>query len=444
MSSVSIDTALPYHDRPSGPRFGTVYILCVPLLAGIAVMRGSALRIGEFNYTGFLWTSALIAGCLLLLVEKGFRPEYRAYFPLAPWLMWLAVVGASFTWMDEPGLPQVRDAMQLGMPVMVGVIAGLFVRSRQRLVQLVHAFYYSVPVLWCFSLLWFFTDFDEASRPDIYVEKRALALTAVLIGGLYITGTKREFVRGWVGWLVCFGVTVVTGSRTASLVMLLLPILNPVTLNPLRKIAVMTVMGVIALTVYLTPSFQERTFGVDSGRESNLAQGEFDSSGRFDAWPLILEESLERPWLGHGVGTVQRFVPEVWKGVSAPHNDFLRVGFELGIFGLVAFLAVMIWQLWSLSCLVRSTDGVVQQVAGAAWLGLAAFLPIAFTDNPITYTLCYMNPLFVLIGAAYSVAQDDSVDSIPVEDIGTDAFPETITGNAGLNNQSESLHDKFD
>lgn len=438
MSNVSLDTVIPYDNRQSSPRLGMLYILCVPFLAGIAVMRGNALRIGEFNYTGFLWTIALIAGGLLLLVEKGLRPEYRAYFPLAPWLMWLTVVVASFTWTDEPGLPQVRDAVQLGMPLMVGVLAGLFVRSRRRLVQLIHAFYYSVPLLWCFSLLWFFTDFDEVLRPDIYVEKRALALTAVLIGGLYITGTKREFVRGWIGWLVCFGATVVTGSRTASLVMLLLPILNPVTLNPLRKLAVITVMGVIALTVYLTPSFQERTFGGDSGGASNIAQGEFDSSGRFDAWPLILEEALERPWLGHGVGTVQRFVPEVWKGVSAPHNDFLRLGFELGILGLVTFLGVLIWQLWSLGCLIRSTDGVVQQVAGAAWLGLAAFLPIAFTDNPITYTLCYMNPLFALIGAAYSVAQDEGVDSTFAEDIGTAALPENFIGNTALNKNSDS------
>ena len=60
------------------------------------------------------------------------------------------------------------------------------------------------------------------------------------------------------------------------------------------------------------------SLAISSGSEEE----EFDSSGRFEAWPLILEEALQHAWLGHGVGTAQRFVPEVWPGVVAPHNDY--------------------------------------------------------------------------------------------------------------------------
>jgi hypothetical protein len=37
-------------------------------------------------------------------------------------------------------------------------------------------------------------------------------------------------------------------------------------------------------------------------------------------------------------------------------------------------------------------------------------LPLAFTDNPIVYHLWYMNPVFALIGAAYSVANHEELD----------------------------------
>ena len=67
----------------------------------------------------------------------------------------------------------------------------------------------------------------------------------------------------------------------------------------------------------------------------------------------------------------------------------------------------------SLGRWVRRTDGVVQQAFAAAWLALAVFLPIAFTDNPITYTLCFMNPVFALIGAAYSVAGNEEHNRLP-------------------------------
>ncbi len=388
-------------DRLPWPRLGTLYIFSVPFLAGIATMRGESLALAGFNYTGFLWSSVLLIGVFLLLLERGLRPANRIHLPLAYWLVWLTLVGMSFLWIDAPALPQVREAVQMGVPVLMGVLAGLFVRLRERLEQLLHAFYYAVPVLWVFAVLWACTDFDEAVRLDVFVEKRALALTAVIVGGVYMAGLQREQARGWIGWILCLGVTVVTGSRMASLAMLLLPLLNPVVRNPVRKTAILMTIGLVGLAVYLTPTFQERFFG---GKSYGAVQGEFDSAGRFDAWPLILAEALREPWFGHGIGTVQRFVPEVWPGVPHPHNDYLRVGYELGAVGVVLFVAVMIWQLVSLGRWVRRTDGVVQQAFAASWLALAVFLPIAFTDNPMTYTLCYMNPVFVLMGASYSVA----------------------------------------
>ena len=280
----------------------------------------------------------LVVGVFLLLLEKGLRSSNHVYLPLAHWLVWLTLVGTSFLWIEAPALPQIREAVQLAMPVMVGILAGLFVRTRERLEQLFHAFYYSVPILWAIAVLWACTDFDESIRTDIYIEKRALAISAVVVGGIYMAGIRRERLRGWIGWGLCLGVTVVTGSRTASLAMLLLPLLNPVVRNFWRKTAVLVTIALIGLGLYLTPIFQERFFG---GTSYGTVQGEFDSAGRFDAWPLILEEALRYPWFGHGIGTVQRFVPEVWPGVPHPHNDYLRVGYELGVVGLTLFLVAL-------------------------------------------------------------------------------------------------------
>ena len=163
------------------------------------------------------------------------RPRVHSYFPLLPWLPWLAIMGASLAWVDHGGLPEVRDAVQLGMPVLVGVIAGQFVRTPQRMQQLVRAFYWSIPILWAFALLWFFTDLDQYWRTDMYVEKRALALTAILIGALAVAGGKREPILGSLVWFACFGITMITGSRTASLVMLMLPLFNPVSRDSRAK-----------------------------------------------------------------------------------------------------------------------------------------------------------------------------------------------------------------
>ena len=89
-----------------------------------------------------------------------------------------------------------------------------------------------------------------------------------------------------------------------------------------------------------------------------------------------------------------------------------RIGYEEGTVGLVVFLAVMIWQIFSLRRLVRQSDGVVQQFAGAAWLVWMAFVIIAYTDNPITYSLCFMNPLFAMMGVAYAASRGNASDAL--------------------------------
>lgn len=399
-----------YDDSLTGPpalQLGTWYVLAVPLLAAMATLRGDSLQIAGFNYTGFLWLGALAVGIGLFIVEKAVRPDHRIQMPLVLWAAWLLVVVASFAWMDYAGGSEARVTLQLAMPVVVGVLASLFIRTRAQLTQLVNACYAIVPLLFLLAIAWAATNLDAELRTDVYIEKRAAALTAVIIGGLFLAGAPSHFWRAWLGWGACVGVTVITGSRMATLAMLLLPIFNPVSRQPMRKLATVAVALLVGMVIYLTPAFQERFFAGESAGVADIASGNFDSAGRFDAWPLILERAWDRPWLGHGVGTVERIMADVWGEMKAPHNDYLRVGYELGIVGLAVFLSVMLIQLFRLGREVRQSDGVVQQAFAAAWLGLFIFLPIAVTDNPITYNLCFMDPVFALMGAAYSVSREE-------------------------------------
>jgi O-antigen ligase len=234
---------------------------------------------------------------------------------------------------------------------------------------------------------------------------RGLALTTVVVAAVFIAGSQRSFWRGWLGWFACLGLTLATGSRIASVAILVLPILNPADRNVFRRIVVLAVVLAVGVGLCFTPQVQSRFFYGESGDMSKIANGEFDTSGRFDAWPPVLDEALTRPLLGHGEGTVKFFLATVWEDVLHPHNDYLRLGYEIGIIGLGMYLAVISWQLWSAHRLVLETNGVVRQAFAAAWLGLAAFLLIAWTDNPIVYNLWFMDPIFAILGAAYGVAR---------------------------------------
>jgi len=408
MSNVSHSLTAPaVHAGSPALNLGLIYTLCVPLLAGVATVRG--VDIAGYNYGGVLWVIAFVIGVLLLL-HSAIQPGQRVHFPVWPWSLWLGYMGLSFLWLDEPSYLQAQYALQLSMPVLVGILASLSVRTRPQLELLVRFYFLSLLLLLGFVGLCVVGVLSQDEMDPVFVAVRPLSLTAVVVGGLFIAGSKRNFSRAWLGWAVCLAITVVTGSRMASLAMLTLPILNPVTRNPLRMAAAILVVGLVGISVYSTSIFQERFFRDKAGGLGEIASGDFDSSGRFRSWPLLLEEGLERPWVGHGVGSVQIFVPSVWPEATHPMNDYLRVLFDLGSVGLMLFFGALGWQLWNLGREIRRTTGIVQQALGCAWLGLAAFLLVAITDNPIIYNVGYMDPVFALMGAAYAVAREEELD----------------------------------
>jgi O-antigen ligase len=408
--------------RPPEQRFSLIYILGVPLLAGIATLRG--VEIFGFNYSGFLWVIAFVIGALLLLEHMAQVRPRRIHFPVVLWLPWLGYLGLSFLWLDEITYLQVQAALQLGMPVLVGTLAALFVRSRPQLELLVRTYFFSLWLLVGLVGLCFLGILSSDELDPAFVAVRLLSLTAVVMGGLFMAGVQRKFGRSWLGWALCLTVTVVTGSRMASMAMLMLPILNPVTRRLLLKVVAVAVVGLMGVGIASTSMFQERFFYGGSGDVSDILSGDFDSAGRFDAWPVVLDEALNYPWLGHGVGSVQVFLPTFWPEVVHPHNDYLRLFYELGVIGLALFVGIVGWLLWDLRREVRRTSGVVQQAFGGAWLGLAAFLLIALTDNPIVYHVWYMNPVFALLGAAYAVGREEEYDArrqrpLPTGEAGT-------------------------
>jgi hypothetical protein len=384
------------------------YVVSVPWLIAIGTMRGDSLSIAGMNYTGFLWMFAMIIGVVLFIVELGLRPTIRMCFPAIPWLLWLAYVACSLTWTDRPDSTLYREALQYCMPVLTAILVSAFVQTREQLAQFLRTFYWLIPAFWMLAGLWYFFDLEQTLRDDVFVEVRGLAIGAVVAAAVFISEPPGHRLRGWIGWSACLVLAIATGSRMAGAAILLLPILNPVTQSFFRRCMLLALIAVGTLGLFLTPMVQQRFFEGGTGSVDRLVQGDFDSSGRFDAWPILLEAARERPGLGHGVGTAQRLVPEVWEGVAAPHNDYLRLAHDFGVTGLVLYLSLIAWQMGSLLRRTRRTEGVVRQAFGASLLGLVAFLIIAYTDNPVMYIMIFMDPIFALMGAAYAVAWHES------------------------------------
>jgi O-antigen ligase len=377
---------------------GFLYLLATPLAAGVATIQ--EFNILGLNYAGWIWFALLLAGVLLLLAEKGLPGGNPITFPLGPWLVWVGLLWTSLTWCERLVPHNIQDALQLSMPVLVGVVASLVVRSEDQLERLLRVF---TPTLVLLSLAPVANRLGLVNALGLETTDRVLSLTAALVGCVFMARFPERLAGPLVGWGACILVTALTGSRMATLALLLIPILHPLYRQHLWRVGGVLTLAGLGVVLFYTPIFQERFFD-GGGTLEDVANGDFLSFGRFETWPDILDEAWRHPWLGAGVGSITTFVPTVWDDVVHPHNDYLRVGFDVGLVGLSVFLGVLGWQLWDIQVRIRQSRGVVRSAFAAAWLGLLLFMISSFTDNTLIYNLSYMDPLFAVLGAAYGVA----------------------------------------
>lgn len=379
-------------------RLGYWYVLSSPVLAVLTYVGD--FRILGFIYTGWIWVICLILGLLLLEVQILLLRERRVAFPYLPWAAWMALLWVSLLWTRAPLMRAVQDACQISMPLVMGMAAAEFVVDRRQLRTLLACFRIALPSL----IVLYVADLLGLMGPPSPASNRVLGMTAALLGCVFLAELPQRILPALLGWGVCVALAFMTGSRMATLAAVVSPLFHPLLRGAKFRLIGVAAIALIGLAVFYSPLFQERFFDSGHGNLSDVFQGDFVSSGRFEVWPQIYEEMWKSPVLGAGVGSVTQFVPLVWPDMAHPHNDYLRIAFDLGLVGLAGFLLLLAWQAWDLRRLLRATEGPAKMAATAGLLGLVVFALLATTDNPLVYNLWYTNPLLALIGGAYGVA----------------------------------------
>ena len=373
------------------------YVVAMPVIAGLSTLD---LQVGGLNYTGFIWALLLPVGLYLLALNRFSGTTSATTLPCWPWLIWSAFVCLSLLWCDDLTRRNIQDALQLCMPIVVALLAASSIRTQAELSWLYRGFGVCLVLLMLFTFAYVTERFD---KEWLATNMRGAAMTAVLVGCVFLSEFPKRKVLPIAGWGFCLLVTVLTSSRMATLALLAVPAIHPLFRNRLvMQGAAVAVALCIGLLLLNTQSFQEHFFQSGKGSVRDLLSGDVKDEGRYDAWEAGWKEAWRHPVLGAGVGSIFMFVPEVWDGMNHIHNDYLRVFFEFGVVGLSLFVAVCMWQIVVLRRQIGAMpDGLARMTLAAAWLGFCAMLISCSTDNTIGYTVLYTNPLFALLGAGY-------------------------------------------
>ena len=119
-----------------------------------------------------------------------------------------------------------------------------------------------------------------------------------------------------------------------------------------RAAAVLAPVLIAGLLLATSDTGRARLIGIVTETNRFALQGaENSSSGeRLNFWRRSVESIQSAPWLGSGVGSWQtRYLelehgkpPEFTRTTRNPHNEYLLVGVQLGVFGMLLFVAWII------------------------------------------------------------------------------------------------------
>ncbi|MBN1668948.1 MAG: O-antigen ligase family protein [Anaerolineales bacterium] len=216
--------------------------------------------------------------------------------------------------------------------------------------------------------------------------------TAVSMGE--VARGKRQYL--WLG-LANFAIILATGTRGATLGALF--IFLPYGLESLqhffqrgRVARAFLLLGLAALLVAVVamPNFLRRTFIDNSGA--------INTSGRYDAWEFFITEGQEAPWLGRGfgAGTVAN-VGQVNSAFRVPHNEYIRMFVDGGLFGAALVLGSFIL---TFRHILRNQTGRRRSALLFMLLGFAVY---SFFDNTLSTTQ-FSLPFFWYLGIQQSEA----------------------------------------
>lgn len=194
-------------------------------------------------------------------------------------------------------------------------------------------------------------------------------------------------------------VPIISASRMASLASSLSLLVIFLSIRGSYKILLPLSLMLFAAVIF--SSIPEKMFF--DGADSGVSADNLRTSGRFLVWPVLVDGIIQEPLFGHGWNASQIDLRPEFPEFDHPHNEWLRILYDLGIVGLIAFTlpaCILIMKLRRQNkAIMPSTDGAF---AGLAYSFMVPLFFLTLTSNPLLHAAFFINIYFMLLGIALS------------------------------------------
>ena len=204
----------------------------------------------------------------------------------------------------------------------------------------------------------------------------SILFLALVAGTLLLTQSRSGWMGGAAGILALLSLAGLTARRRwACWLGGMLPVL--------------AVLAVVALILHLGPQqLGESLFGKESASPVEEVVGAITLEGRVEIWSRAFYAIQDFPFTGCGLGAFRRVVPVLYPMFTVPpdtdiphaHNIFLQTALDLGIPGLIAYLALVGTALAACWQVAVKRNGMEKAVALGLAGSLIAFHAYGMTD----------------------------------------------------------------
>lgn len=297
----------------------------------------------SLNFTS-LFAILTIVFCLLTIFEN--RRELPKFNTIWTWLVFLFIGGLSLFYTINKGAT-IDELSRLISIFLLFISSYLLLKTPRGLTNLIRVIIYSavIPVAVGFWQLYFETGlieegtnriFGTFAHPNMLAYFLILPITLATFAALNL-GKKRIESYGYsILSLVLVIALAFTYTRGAYVALAL--IFSIVGLIKFR--AFLLVAASLGIVLYLSVA------PITARINSLINFDPYGSIGwRITLWTDSLSYFREKPFSGNGLGTGPLVIAEnrdFKLGATEPHNDYLKIGLENGVIGLLAYLGIIL------------------------------------------------------------------------------------------------------
>ena len=423
-------------ERVDGFYLRAIQLVLIAILLNLAFassINNSFLLLGRFFRFFLLFELAVVAGAYQTWRRPRARPEGTAFLVVG---VFVVLALASSLWSVWPHRTETRAGAFLVLVLAAAALADATVGRPKAIRAILAALFVGAVLVALLGLFMLWVSHDQAVQPaSTQYPARfrglgqnpntvALLLALALPLGLWLWTTAGGRVeRAAIGAAVVLldGSIVASGSRGALIAALagaLVWVLTTAASWRRRLVLTAAVAAVFVVNVVITqipnalpppkPGAGAQTTRVIRNAEltnplsDELGGGStpihrtlFGTSGRAQAWDAALHQAAERPTAGFGFATESEAFVDRYYGFdsSVPENSYIGVLLQLGIAGLVVFLALVLALVVSAFRGLQAPPGPARDAIRACASVLAAAAVLGLTQSYLTTVGNLASPL---------------------------------------------------